>query len=70
MQEKRKEVRKMFVKAKEAQEMYCLMGFANPEGPWIHCAAASCMAWRIFRMSEEKDEEDIGYCGLVGKPEL
>lgn len=64
------EVVKMFVRASEAKEMYCPMGFANPEGPWIKCGAEDCMAWRVFTVSEKSDDEDIGYCGLVGKPEV
>ena len=60
----------MLVTKEVAEGMFCPLGFANPEGPYIKCQADHCMAWRIYSTVEGDALNDLCYCGLSGKPEV
>ena len=57
----------VLVSEKVAEEMFCPLGFANTEGPYIKCVAKRCMAWRAYLHGEQTGGVEIGYCGLAGK---
>lgn len=50
----------------EAKFKYCPLLKTNDD-KFRMCQGAQCMMWR-FKHSEKKGEDDLGYCGLAGKP--
>jgi len=66
----RKEVRNMLVTARQAKHLFCPFQYCDPRDEEIHCEAYRCMAWRVERPDPKDCDEDIGYCGLAGRPEV
>lgn len=61
---KKKEVRKMIVKEKEAFNWHCPMAYSSS---FIErCQGSKCMAW--IRLETRETEESYGFCGMVNKP--
>ena len=57
------------VTEKEAQAMRCpLAGIAGGETQG-RCLGSRCMAWRWAGAYDQKTGEEVGYCGLAGRPE-
>jgi hypothetical protein len=58
---------------KDAKTKWCPMHHAVSP-PDTNCVASNCMFWRWYRLNPQSWPEtdrhgnDLGYCGLAGKP--
>lgn len=56
----------MILPQSEARFKLCPM-LASPDGKLRTCQGAQCMMW-CYKVVDQKNEDDPGYCGLAGKP--
>ena len=57
----------MLVSKTESASKYCPFKFASDMASKL-CENANCMAWQKLESPIKTFGEEIGYCGLAGKP--
>lgn len=56
----------MVVPQDEAKMKYCPF-LTTKDDKFRFCQGSQCMMWR-FKYSDKRGDEDLGYCGVAGKP--
>lgn len=47
---------------------FCCPFLSNNKEHEGFCAGMDCMMWRFAEAKEEYTSDDLGYCGLAGRP--